>query len=125
MIYLAAPYTHDDPQIEHERNKIIDNVTMNLITLGFVVYSPITHGCAVVRRAILDDVEMGTDWAAWKSHCLGMLSKADSVLVLALDGWQHSRGISEEIDFADKNGIPVTVYTELDLAQLMAKGGQI
>lgn len=125
MIYLAAPYSHENPEIETERNRIIDNVTMNLVIMGFVVYSPITHGCALVRSGILDDTEIGTDWKAWKHHCLGMLEKADSMMILALEGWAESKGIDAEIDYCNKNQIPVTILTELDISKLIAKGGNL
>lgn len=125
MIYLAAPYSHENPEIETERNRIIDNVTMNLVMMGFVVYSPITHGCALVRSAILDDTEIGTDWKAWERHCLGMLEKADSMMILALEGWAKSKGIDAEIDYCNENQIPVTILTELDIAKLIAKGGNL
>jgi hypothetical protein len=122
MIYLAAPYSHENGEIEHERNKLIDNITMNLVLLGYPIYSPITHGCALVRAAILDDVEIGTDWEAWQSHCYAMLDKADALWVLAIDGWDKSLGIGQEMDYADKKGIPVIVHSEMCISRVLAAG---
>lgn len=120
MIYLAAPYSHSDGQVELERNKLIDNIAVNLVLAGYEIYSPITHGCALVRAAIIDDIEIGTDFKAWQKHCEAMLSKADEMWVLTLDGWEASKGIKEEIAFADLNHIPVKYLDDLETDSLLS-----
>ena len=43
MIYLASPYTHDDPNVERERYESVCTVCAKFARLGKHVYSPIAH----------------------------------------------------------------------------------
>jgi len=47
MIYLATPYSHDDPEVMEERFALVTATAAQLMLAGYVVYSPITHGHAV------------------------------------------------------------------------------
>ncbi|NDD98325.1 MAG: DUF1937 family protein, partial [Actinobacteria bacterium] len=46
---------------------------------------------------------MDADWETWKSFCLTFLKKSDEIWVYKMDGWNRSRGVAEEIEFAIKN----------------------
>ena len=51
IIYLAGPYTHGDPQIREQRYNIITSVAADLISQGYIVFSPLTmtHPCLPLR----------------------------------------------------------------------------
>jgi len=122
MIYLAAPYSHENPEIETRREKLATHYAMVLTIEGLNIYSPLTHGCALVREAIKNDIELGTNFEAWKSSCLEMVSKADELWYLKFDGWEESEGLKAEILHARKKCIPVKGMDEEQLLGLIALG---
>lgn len=95
MIYLASPYSHPDPDVRTHRWSQVLDATAELMRQGLTVYSPIVHSHHV---ALFHDLP--GDWAFWRDHCLGMLRRADQLLVLTLDGWTDSTGVLAEIHAA-------------------------
>lgn len=43
----------------------------------------------------------------WLPHCLPMLTAADRVHVLCLDGYRESEGVTWELEVADRAGKPI------------------
>ena len=56
---------------------------------------------------------MPSDWEFWKNFCLSFLEKCDEIMVFKMEGWDKSRGVAEEIKFAEEKGIKVT-YKDVD-----------
>ena len=104
MIYLASPYSHDDPNIVQERVDITTKVVNKLLQEGKTVVSPVVYGHNIVKTCGLPG-----DWGFWEKFCKEMISKSDEVLVLPLDGWEESIGVQGELEYADKLGIFVTI----------------
>jgi hypothetical protein len=98
MIYLASPYTHDDPAVEQLRYTAAARMTACLIGLGAHCYSPIVYGHHLVEFGI-----PGT-WDAWEAHDKHMLSLSDHVRVLMLPGYESSVGIERELCYAQELG---------------------
>ena len=98
MIYLASPYSHNNPSVMQARFKMAEKYTALLLQQGRVIFSPIVH-CHELAKTY----ELPTDFAFWANYCLGMLEKADELWVLGLDGWRHSAGVTAEIKFAENN----------------------
>jgi hypothetical protein len=73
-----------------------------MISKGNVVISPIAYG-----HPLLEFVEMPYDWQFWSNFCLTFLDRCDEMHVLMMDGWNVSRGVQEEIQFATEHGIPI------------------
>jgi hypothetical protein len=112
MIYLAAPYTHDNPLIQAQRAAIITRVAAAIAATDRPVFSPITHGVALVEHL---PIELVRDHAFWMRQCMAMLIKADVLLVLMMPGWTSSRGVQAEIAHARKTGaMPVNYCTVED-----------
>lgn len=82
MIYLASPYTHRDEAIVCYRYTVAEKITAKLLCDGMVVYSPIVHCHHIAKNHTLP-----TDFAFWKKYNFAMLSKADELYVLKIDGW--------------------------------------
>ena len=108
MIYLAAPYWHEDEKVrEWRHNRINEAAALLLLKLRKSIYSPITHNVPLSK--IL----------AEKYHCLTgpnkelghnfwvytvdfpILRKCDSLAILMLDGWAVSKGVKEETSLAE------------------------
>ena len=102
MIYLASPYSHNNPSVMQARFKMAEKYTALLLQQGRIIFSPIVH-CHELARTY----ELPTDFSFWQNYCLGMLAKADELWVLQLDGWKHSTGVAAEIEFADENEMPI------------------
>ena len=102
MIYLASPYSHTDPNIMQQRFEAVEAKAAELMKEGVPAYSPIVHGHAMAQKH-----DLPTDFAFWQNHCISMLKKADSMIVLALDGWDKSIGVMAEIKFCHANAIDV------------------
>jgi hypothetical protein len=110
MIYLASPYSHDDPQVRLERYREACRAAAWLMDhRSDVVFSPIamTHGMAEFRS-------LATSWEHWRTNYLGFLRKCDALFVLAIDGWETSPDVQEEIRMALIYCMEVKMLTPYD-----------
>ena len=103
IIYLASPYSHPDDDKRQENFEKISNIAADLCAEGKIAFSPITYGHTLVNFR----GSMPTDWPFWKNFCLSFLEVSDELHVCKMEGWNHSRGVAEEIEFAIKNGIEI------------------
>jgi hypothetical protein len=108
VIYVASPYSHDNPAIMEERYHLALIACARLISLGAVVYSPIVHGHAIAQTGAI-----ATDFKTWEKQCLTMLDKADVLLVLMLSGWTQSVGVNAEINHFRPTG-KLVIHSDLN-----------
>ena len=101
MIYLASPYSHDDPAIREQHFQAVCRETAELMRRGNVVFSPIVHGHPLVGHGL------PTDWPFWERFDREHLRRCDELVVLTLDGWRESVGVAAEIRIADELGTPI------------------
>lgn len=111
VIYVASPYNHPDDDIRYLNYHRVSKYVAKLIAKGEVAISPIAYG-----HPLLSLETMPYDFEFWSNFCLSLLSKCDEIHVLTLDGWSISRGVMEEIEYAEKHFIPVT-YVGYDSLQ--------
>lgn len=102
LAYLATPYSHDNPAVMAERFDVVNRVAAELFRDGVHVFSPIGH-----THPMAAAVELPTDWKFWADNCRLMISKCDRLIVLQVDGWTTSVGVSAEIEIAKELGLPV------------------
>lgn len=102
MIYLACPYSHDERNVRVERFNAVNIVAARLMGEGKHVFSPITH-CHPLSEA----GGLPTDWGFWEAYDRTMIDICEKVIVLTLDGWVKSKGVTAEIAIARELGIPV------------------
>jgi hypothetical protein len=103
LIYLASPYTNPDKSVMVSNYEMVSNIAAELVSQGNVVFAPITYG-----HTLCDFKEMTDDQAFWMSFCLTYLERSDELWVYMLPGWDVSKGVAEEIRFANELGIPIT-----------------
>ena len=101
MIYLASPYSHENPAVREYRYQATLAHCAMMIRQGQIVYSPIVH-----HHPIAKAYDLPGDFSFWQRICLAMLERADELHVLCLDGWRQSRGVTAELAFALKYSIP-------------------
>lgn len=108
MIYLASPYSHKDPLIVRTRFLLVEQATAALIKQGHFVWSPIVHCHEMATK-----YAMPTDADFWKSYNFDFIRRADAVWLLAISGWDQSRGVAMELDIARDLNIPVKAVNEM------------
>lgn len=125
MIYIASPYWHEDYQVRLRRVEQTLLITRSLLRRKMPVFSPIIHGhtlsevglsLATAKSTILPDIGFShEDWIAVDFQYLRCCS---SMIVLEIDGWRESRGVTMERNFCGQNSIPVTHMPPVVCTQL-------
>jgi hypothetical protein len=106
MIYLASPYTHDDPIIRSSRVEAARQMAeLLMFKLKLPVFSPIVYGDALRHEA--------TDFATWRPINDSMIINCTGVMVLEIDGWRGSRGIQHELALATSLDKPIVFVRPL------------
>lgn len=103
LIYLAIPYTSDDPEVMAYRAEVSDLVYAELTKAGYIVYPPIT-----VNHLAGIKYGMPKDWQFWKEFDLAFVRVCKNLYVITLPGWGTSTGVTDEIKNANELGIPIT-----------------
>jgi len=97
MIYLSAPYTHEDPQVQQKRFEIINETAAYIIySMKYLLFSPISHGHSIfVNR---EDLDPGIDY--WERYEKRIMPLCSEIIVLCIEGWKESAGVKREIALA-------------------------
>lgn len=95
-IYLASPYSDPYPAIQEQRFLAVCKKAGELMNLGLLIYSPIAHSHPIAKLC-----DLPKDYKYWQKVNHEFIMWADEVWVLMLPGWECSRGIKDELEFAD------------------------
>lgn len=106
LIYLAIPYSHPSEEVRNYRLHLVSDIAGKLMNEGKVVFSPISHGDTIAKIHNLP-----TDWEYWEKSCSVFVSRSTKVIVVMVEGWDTSKGVSAEIKLAEQLGIPVDYYS--------------
>jgi hypothetical protein len=90
--YLGTPYTRYPHGLDAAAAEAARNAGL-LIRAGVNAYSPIVHGHAVARAAMLDPL----DAALWMMLNEPVMAVAHGLIVCMMDGWHGSAGLRAEI----------------------------
>jgi len=113
MIYLATPYSHDDPGERQRRYHASCRAAAKLLRAGIAVFNPLANAIPAVELGGLD-----LEHAEFLEIDLQFLRRSDEVLLLGLDGWEKSDGVRKEIFESFFLKKPVTLITEGDIDNL-------
>ncbi len=106
-VYLAGPYSHADEKVREERAHALSAKTVELMMEGYVVFSPITHG-----HALLPWLPFSCrTWEFWGAQDRVHLETCQELHVLCLPGWETSRGVTDELAWARESGKPVVYHS--------------
>lgn len=108
MIYLASPYSHSDETIRQYRYEAALAYTAEQLRSGFIVFSPIVYGHQFDKR-----FSIGQDFESWAAINYWMLGACDEIHILAIDGWDTSKGVAEEIRYANHHEITIRMVQPL------------
>lgn len=103
MIYIANPYSHPEAAVRQERYLRVLNYCGRRMMMGETVFSPIVYGHPFALLGLAGIAH--TDWISFNER---MMLASSELRVLYMPGWQQSKGIKHEVDFANRHGIPVT-----------------
>lgn len=95
FLYVASPYSHANPEIMHQRFLRAEHYCANALRNNHWVYSPIVHCHEMARRHGLP-----TDAKFWAAYNKAMMEAASGLEVLMLPGWTESKGVNEELGYA-------------------------
>lgn len=101
LIYLAAPFSHPDPEVSRHRLEEVNKYAVHLLSHGTLAFSPLSHG------AQLDSPDIPS--SVWYELGLRIMEGCDQLWLLALDGWDGSEGVRMELERAWQLDIPVLV----------------
>lgn len=109
MIYLAAPYSHSDPAVVEARMLVFSHHMAKMIENGQFPVSPL------MNHFLIQTVETSfpRDWEFWQGYSTAMLTHCREMVVLKIEGWSSSAGVTAEIAIASEMGIPIS-YREVD-----------
>lgn len=117
--YLASPYSSGAPwwltgtnkqktmllTIRHEQ---IQSIASALIEQGYMLIEPI--GSCHFKHEHFD---LEAHYEYWQRRDRRLIDASDGIIVAMLPGWRDSTGVTDEIDYATKQGKPVW-YLDVD-----------
>jgi hypothetical protein len=92
MIYLASPYNHPDPAVREDRFIRVCKVAGRLLAQGITSYCAIAHTHPIEKYA-----ELPPGWDYWQKMDEEFLALAEKLVVVKMEGWDKSEGITAEI----------------------------
>jgi len=106
LVYLASPYSHQNPEIESKRYHAVMRAAVRMLGEGVPVFAPIVYSHPMVPYAnfIWDGEGENGLFDKRSDFDYRMIDACDVLCVLMLDGWEESVGVSAEIEYAQKAG---------------------
>jgi hypothetical protein len=105
ILYLAAPYSHLDPDIREDRYARITAVAAQLISQGRIVFSPITMTHPIDKLLAGHTETLGSEY--WVDFDEAFMEFCSEIAVVMIDGWDKSSGVAREVKFFRDRGRPV------------------
>lgn len=104
-VYLAAPYSHENSIVERARFDIINHFTGQLMHLGVLVFSPISH-----THPIAITCGLPTDAEFWLKYDETFVEWAEILVILNIDGWETSKGVAREVEIFNDGTKPLYLW---------------
>ena len=106
VYYLASPYTHKDWRVKKERADAVTKAAVDLLHHGVFCFAPIAY------NEPWEKYDLPGDWRFWEKFDKAFIVKMDAIIVLTLDGWDKSVGVTAEVEYAKSINKPVFYLTE-------------
>lgn len=94
LVYLAAPYSHPDPDVIQQRMRLLCEADALLIESGVYTVTPLS------KHFILGYRSLPGDWAYWGDYCRSLLPRCDAMVLITMPGWDSSEGVCGELELA-------------------------
>jgi hypothetical protein len=111
IYYMASPYSSDDVVLKATRVQLAIDAAIHFMHLDIVVFPPIAlNGPWATTHNIRGD------WTYWERYDKMYIDRCDGgVIVLMLEGWDRSVGVTAEIEYAKSTGKDVYYITMEEL----------
>lgn len=106
LVYLASPYSHPLEYVQQTRFEQACAAAAALMRQGVYVFSPIAHTHPIACAG-----QLPTGWDFWQPYDRLYLQACERMIVLQLEGWDESKGVSDEIFIMQSMGKPVEYVT--------------
>lgn len=110
--YISNPYNGTEEQ-KVERAKIAAEVCGKLLKRGVHAWSPIVHNHAMMNH--YGDFTLEERRTLILDFDFSLLLASKGMIVLKIDGWDESYGVSKEIELCKEKSIPVKYLQPEDL----------
>lgn len=100
--YLASPYSRY-PGGRKEAYVLVCHKAAEIMLRGEKVFCPIAHSHPIETLG-MDRSQSGEFWL---DQDFAILAHANKLTVYRMRGWEDSVGVTKEIEFAEKLGIPI------------------
>lgn len=107
VFYLASPYSHPDSNVHEERYQAVMKHNAELFRAGIIAYSPIVYSHELSKK-----YSMPTDAEFWWFFNKAMMDRCDGLIVYMMTGWQESKGVLKEIEYAKEIGMTCVYHEE-------------
>jgi len=101
-LYLASPYSSPEASIREARYREALRASAWLFQHDMLIFSPIVH-C----HHLAESHAMPSDAEFWKSYDQTMIRFSSGVIILQIEGWRESKGVTAEIAFANQLGVEI------------------
>lgn len=105
LYYLASPYSHPEPTIRKQRAEDATVAAVTLLKHNIFVFAPIPY------NEPWEKYNVPGDWDFWQEFDKAFVSRMDGIIVLQIDGWDRSKGVTAEVEYAKAHDIPVYYLT--------------
>lgn len=107
IYYLASPYSHKDKSVQKKRAEDATEVAVKLLHHDIFVFAPIPY------NEPWEKYNLPGDWGFWTDFDKSFVHRCDGgLIVLMLDGWDKSVGVTAEIEFAKQLNRPIYYATK-------------
>jgi hypothetical protein len=108
LVYLACPYSHPDRAVRVKRFEAVNRAAAKLMRQGLMIFSPISHTHPIAEAG---DLPLG--WEYWQAYDRAYLTHCHKIIVLMLDGWVSSKGVTGELAIAKELDLTVEYMDEV------------
>lgn len=103
LIYLASPYSHDDPEVRQQRFEQVCKTANDLMQQGYQVFCPIAHSHPIEQAGgKIESHEF------WMKQDIAILKHCTELVICTINGWQDSRGVKHERELAEDLLLPIS-----------------
>lgn len=114
--YVASPYSHADKAVVSARHDITMAYVAHLLWTKKMVFSPIVHCHPTAEFA-----QIAGHFAFWRDYNFMFIRNASKLVVLDLPGWQNSKGVREEMAYAEGLGLSVKHISFEDIRDTVSR----
>lgn len=107
LVYVSCPYTDKDPEVIKYRLMMFAKFAESIENGGK------EHATSALFNQMLLDrgIKLDASYSYWQSYSRSMIHKSDRLVVLCLQGWDRSVGVSDEVEYAKFLNLSVEYVT--------------